>query len=209
MITNKEKLIQTIADFLSEYINNCPLNDFFIKDATNLDLTIKVCELARRKCGANVYLIWRDNEENQYEFAKHIGGNAHEDECLTISGMCRTEGIIQRSFYKYDLSKQADIYPFLDLYLSEINQLQGYNSRNYNPLYGTHEELERIDREDVKNGIISSDESPMKNFEWFKYTKPQRELIAKMHAREKKTRHKDLVSRGAVYPSLRDTGYVR
>jgi len=202
MILNKEKTIQIIADFLSDYINSTSLKSFYIQDGTNLNLNIKICERARRKCGAQIYLIWKDSEEDNYEFAKHIG-DADKHNCLIVSGLCKTDSI-NRSFYKYDSDKLADIYPLLDLYKSEIIQIGGTKD-----LHSEHKDIEYADRQNEQNGIIISKESPLKHEDWFKYTKHQKEVIAKMHAREKSTRHKDLVSRGAIYPRLRNLDILK
>ena len=109
---------------------------------------------------------------------------------------------VDRYFDKHDSS--ADLYPLLDLYRSEVIEPLGLGTYDKYSAEG-----EYIDRENEKNGIITSDDPPNKHKSWYKYTKDQKILIAKMHAREKATRHKDLLSRGAVFPRLRDTGYVR
>lgn len=205
MILNEEKVIQTIADFLSDYINNCTLKNFWIKDKMYEDITVKICERARAKCGAEVLTSWSfmDYEGTKiryYDFARHITDSDNRDECLIVSPLTRSEGIINRSFNKH--LHKADVYPLLDLYRSEACML----SRK---VMQERDEEEYIDRETAKNKIITLDAPPNKHPEWYKYTKAQKALIAKMHAREKATRHKDLLSRGALYPRIRDTGYVR
>ena len=214
MILNEEKVIQVIADFLSDYINSTPLKNFWIRYhiKPNDDLLIKACEKAREKCGADTYLrsmpdrmhnvflkggFSSTSECKQYDFAKDEFPK-DIDLCLVVSPLCRNDGLIRRSFEKH---KPSDVYPLLDLYSSEVCQILGSEFID--------DGLEFIDRENTKNGIITSDVSPLKHKDWFKYTKSQKVLIAEMHAREKATRHKDLLSSGALYPRIRHTEYVR
>ncbi len=204
MIVDKEKTIKFIADFLSDYINSTTLKDFWIKDNVppNSLFLLKACILAREKCGSDIFVPWEViGNENPY-VAVRLQEPDHKASCLIVSPLCRNEGIIDRSFDKH--KHIADVYPLLDLYRTEIIDLVGHDIYNQETT-----DKEYIDKENIKTGIITSDEPPNKNKNWYKYTRDQKVLIAEMHSREKATRHKDLLSRGAVYPRIRDTRYVR
>ncbi len=231
MILNVEKCIQVIADYLSDYIKKSNRKNFIIEYNNHvLDyVTVKLCEVARQKCGAEIYtysafeppkfdfakpLIYDPMEEVAIALDRQFIMNCDKHKAIIVSGMCRTSGIVERAFHKH--LSFADIYPVLDLYYSEILQLYEYFGRNEDVheqhafhLYKNHEMLEYCDRENSKNKIIESDTSPDKNPTWFKYTSDQKKAIAKLHQKEKLTRHKDLLSRGALFPSLRNDGLLR
>lgn len=54
----------------------------------------------------------------------------------------------------------------------------------------TYDEIEWADREDVKNGIIFSLVRPQKHGDYWDYNDRQKEVILKLHAMEKASRHK-------------------
>jgi NAD+ synthase len=54
----------------------------------------------------------------------------------------------------------------------------------------SYDEIEWADRQNMRNSIVTNNEDPVKNSAWLGYTGRQREVIGKMHAIEKATRHK-------------------
>lgn len=54
----------------------------------------------------------------------------------------------------------------------------------------TYDEIEWADRQNMYTNIVSDDTDPIKNQAWKAYSARQREVIAKMHALEKISRHK-------------------
>ncbi|MHA2426425.1 MAG: NAD(+) synthase [Candidatus Hermodarchaeia archaeon] len=54
----------------------------------------------------------------------------------------------------------------------------------------SYDEVEWADRQDMQNGIITSEEDPARHRAWVGYTIRQREVIAKVHQMEKISRHK-------------------
>lgn len=201
MILDEEKVLKQIADFLSGYIKSTTLKDFWIKPSYTIcdKLVFNICLKARETCGSNIYVPWNViGSENPYVFV-HPEDPKHD--CLIVSTLCRTNGIIDRDFHKHH--DYADIYPILDLYKSDVIQL----TKSFEEHYSLDKEY--IDKENKKNGIISMDSAPNKHPDWYRYTKPQKKMIAEMHAREKATRHKCLISRGAIYLDFESNIYVR
>ncbi len=54
----------------------------------------------------------------------------------------------------------------------------------------SYDEIEWADRQNMHNGIVESNEDPVKNTAWQAYSARQRQVIAKMHGLEKTSRHK-------------------
>jgi hypothetical protein len=220
MFANKDKVIQRITDFISDYINSCNKNNLLIIGNETLEdwFTIRLAELSRRNSGSEVYYVQTVSNNIRFEFAKAIilPEENFRDEvilfcennsCLILSQLTRNRAKIYRDYHKH--LHLGDIYPLLDIYYSEIEYLSSIINKNNsniilnNSILNTPE-YEFCYMEDEKNSIISSNELPTKNKNWFKYTKNQKELIASLHQREKLTRHKDLYSKNLPYPIVRD-----
>src|SRR5690606_10821192 len=143
---------------------------------------------------------WSNDEIPKFDFAKKVNYDPNDQEglplkffenedCLIISSLCRTSGLVQRLFHKHNNS--ADIYPLLDLYYSEVLEIYKHLNKPDSLIkeefkeYENHEMLEFCDRENLKNQIISSDILPHKNEKWFRYTSEQKKAIAELHQLEK------------------------
>ena len=153
------------------------------------------------------------------------GTKSIDDEILTKSHISfiseRENGIIAgianknqleliRCYHKYG-GGLGDLFPFAELYRSEILELTTYLNIDVpaNELINdlSYEELEWASRENSQNNIIVNDEPPNKVKVWFKYTKRQKEIISKLHQIEKKTRHKKIDNKKIL--DIRITGLVR
>lgn len=133
------------------------------------------------------------------DLAIYMAKIAEDNKAILIGSLNRTDAKLSRNYGKYD-SALADIFPLLDLYHSEVSELLSYIDPNI-PHINEMTDLERADREEERSGLISSNNNPLENRAWVGYTLSQKETIAKLHQREKATRHKEIV--GKPYPRVR------
>jgi NAD+ synthase len=139
---------------------------------------------------------------------------------LIIGSRSKNE-LLYRNYNKYGAGN-ADIFPLLDLYKSEIYELFEYVAspmcygaiylldRAKNKVFNdiTDLEVEWADSENIRTGIITSDISPDKQRDWQRYTLRQRQIIARLHQLEKLSRHK--VNTNLPYCNIRKIdGLVR
>lgn len=129
----------------------------------------------------------------------------------------RSEDNLIRYYNKFG-DGAVDISPIADLYKSEVFQLFKYltsgedikesaqNIYDATPsadLWGienpqtdeeelgiTYDEIEWVDRENIKNQIISEVTDPVRHKAWGRYTGRQKQIIAKIHQMEKMSKHK-------------------
>ena len=98
----------------------------------------------------------------------------------------------------YNKNHFGDILPLGDLYLIEVHALYKYldlgddkvsllGARGWGP-----SDIEWANRQNDICSIISSEEDPVKHRDWNWYSAKQREMVAKMHQIEKRTRHKTI-----------------
>lgn len=207
MILNHNLVLNKIINFLSDYIKSSNKKSFIIKynDFINSALIVYLCVQARKKCGATIYVTGSFPVHDLSVILDSVHYIGHKEDSifdladinnsLIVSSLDKTRGVITKKFHKYN--DAADIYPILDLYYSEVIELidRIFPENEFNKKYPDHELIEWVDREDLKTGIVSSNESPTNNKMWFKYTIPQKEMIAKLHQREKLTRHKRIAGR--------------
>lgn len=124
---------------------------------------------------------------------------------LVVGTTTATRGVFQRRHCKYG-DGAADIFPLLDLHDSEVRQLAQYwqiePTSSIFPPPDKEDEIEWAHRENDNYEIIVSQQQPQQHHLWYKYTAPQKQLMAELYAREKKTKHKTL--RGRPYCRLRN-----
>lgn len=191
MIRDKEKTIQTIKDWICDYAEkNGKSTLIVIDDSSNgFELLKKVClsqtkfkfEIPSQECIATKYLY------TLLTLAKNTNG-------IILSTLNKTQFNLIRAFQKYG-THNMDIFPLIDLYESEISSLLGVTQYNTKHMDFFILDIEWAQEENKKYGIIENDELPQHTSNWFKYTLPQKELISKLHQREKQTRHKNIVGR--------------
>lgn len=134
------------------------------------------------------------------------GNYANKHNYLVLGDLCRTKANLVRRYSKR-LGDTADIYPFADLYRSEIEQIA--KSFDYNRISGTSElhpknishedrlhlkfsDIEWADVENYKTNILNAE--PLNSAQyWYKYTLGQKEVLSRIQQIEKRTKHKKLL----------------
>jgi hypothetical protein len=118
------------------------------------------------------------------ELAKNSNG-------ICVGCVDKTYGSLYRSYKKYN-EYLADIQPLYDFLYSEIVEMSeslGF-TKNIAPL--DYRIYEWALQQESYYKIITSLDAPNKSYKWYTYTEEQRSFIAKMHQREKKTKHKEI-----------------
>ncbi len=118
---------------------------------------------------------------------------------LVVGTVTATRGLLQRRHRKYG-DGAADIFPLLDLHDSEIAQLAQHwmirPTASIFPPATDSNNVEWAHRENDRHEIIISQEAqPQQHHLWYKYTAPQKQMIAELYSREKRTKHKSLLTR--------------
>lgn len=189
MIIDKSQFITKAADWLNSFNTT---NKKLLVPMLHGEASILTAEICIKANANNTVLFGRSDPNLLAEFHfcnttspsayfLSIRCEAEASNAIVVSSLNRTRGCIERRFDKY--MDTADVYPILSLYHSESSPTE---------FYLDHELLEAIDRDNKKTNIVTSEESPHKNPEWFRYTFQQKEIVAKLHQREKATRHKSL-----------------
>lgn len=144
---------------------------------------------------------------------------AHSTNGLIVGTGNRSEDRITRYYQKFG-DGCVDFSPIADLWKSEVYSLFKflaeektvemsisaraiYEAKPTADLWGpdsgqedekelgiSYDEIEWVDKEDVKNGIIFSDDTPSLNKDWSHYTPRQQEIVTILHKLEKVSRHK-------------------
>jgi len=193
MITNKEKMLASIKKWICDYaeINNKKtliiINDF----SAGFNLINKIC------CSQTKFKIEISPPECvQSKFFITTTYCAENTNGIIVSLLNKSKYNIIRYYPKYG-SSQGDIYPLIDLYESDIANLLDIAFDSFVPYFSniTYNDIEWAQEENKKYGIIENDELPQHTSTWFKYTLSQKEIISKLHQREKQTRHKIIAGR--------------
>lgn len=138
----------------------------------------------------------------------YCGAYASYHNYLIIGDLCRSKSNLVRRYTKRH-GDTADIYPFADLYRSEMVQIAKYflskdiefcgaselhskNITHEDRLHLTFPDIEWADTEHSKNNILSVE--PLNSAQyWYKYTLGQKEVLSRIQQIEKRTRHKKLL----------------
>jgi predicted ATPase len=179
MIYDLERLKRILSSFINIdkdiYINN----ENSIRADIISAIVIKLTNIKLFKCD----LEYKD-------FFNLVDGNNG----IAVSLLLREEINITRDYNKRT-NGNMDLYPFGDLYLSDIRELADYLRVKYEDKSTkgySYKEIHDMDIINTKTNIIFNDEQPSLYKEWYGFTLPQKELIIKLHHREKVTRHKKI-----------------
>jgi len=115
---------------------------------------------------------------------------AAEQENGVILGDINRNELFMRSYKKHI---PIDILPIGNVFYSDILKLLDLPQEN--PQIDqvlTYADVEWAANQDTKNSIITNDVMPNSVRNWFIYTLKQKEIISRLHQREKQTRHKAL-----------------
>jgi hypothetical protein len=204
MITNVEALSKHISNQLRDYAKRnaikCAVIVFDDFRAPSSMLAAQLCSAAglntkcfapfvkHLTCMASMPRVSTDLKTEEAFSTSLNYADAYNG--LLIGSLSRNDRL-SRTYGKWKEGR-ADLFPIYDLYLSEINQLLQFNGLGdfCHEMTSIDEVTEYLDAQHPD--IILADEMPNKNKMWFRYTMQQKEAIAKLHAREKKTRHKQI-----------------
>ena len=140
------------------------------------------------------------------EFYLKLADVAGRRNGIIVGLVNKTYGELGRYYDKFGRGA-ADIFPLLDLYLSEVDELSGEKLI----IDKEAEDLEWCSRNNSnqlrgKIGFITNEEPPNHRSDWGLLTVRQKEIVAKLHQREKITRHKDISIK--PHPNLRLNSFV-
>jgi hypothetical protein len=178
-------IINEIKSWITDYsIQNGKKSLIIAKDNQNAKLLFDICS---EITGLKTYELPYDTTADQ------LVKKAEEVNGLILGGVDRTHGHLIRRYHKY--KDNADIFPLLDLYASEIEPLLTHYSchvmyEGNSILELSLADIEWADKENELLKIIENDVSPQQTETWYKYTLPQKRIIARIHQIEKQTRHK-------------------
>lgn len=114
---------------------------------------------------------------------------------LLVGTVNFSNGQLNRGYCKYGPNGLGDIFPILDIYQSEVEQLAETWFGKGAFKSEIDKNLEWAGLENDYTDIINSDIIPSSRADWYRYTLSQKQIISLLHAREKKTRHKSLISK--------------
>lgn len=179
----------------TSFTNNKFTNLFKI-DTINIPLDISVPNTNSEKLKSNL-------------ISPILASISHKNNGIIVGYLNKNQYSLIRSYGKYG-NGNVDILPFADLYINEIFDLfdhlkadkhKGAPDFTYNKEKLLEAEMKRnkgisdidlewVDAQNRRTNIITDEEDPVRHKAWLRYTKKQRELIAKVHQLEKITRHK-------------------
>jgi hypothetical protein len=199
-----KKKTQDIINWLDNIIKERNCFGFLI-DATKEDLqtlvTISICE----KCNKPLYSV---SCEDKYELTKKIIQKANNMNLLVVSSLNAVDINVIRDWNRFCLI--ADVYPLanqnkksiIDLYYDLESDFSSEKIDEYNKnkvvfdekLCITYSEVEDAyelsNKQKVFNGILTSNEDPIKNPFWYGLTSRQKIVISYLHQHIKLTQHK-------------------
>jgi len=195
MIQNKEKTIKQIKEWICDYAekNNKSTLIVIVDKWQGTELLDRICNSQTKfKIGVIPKTIYaEDYNSSLINLAQNSNG-------ILISPLNKSQYYLVRTQSKYG-AINGDIYPLIDLYQSEINDLLYPNCdvAYDDPRICDYSlpEIEWAQEENRKYGLIENDELPQHTSNWFKYTLTQKKIISKLHQREKQTRHKIISGR--------------
>lgn len=133
------------------------------------------------------YILFQKNWENERQYMSELIDLADTNNAIIISELTK-EKIYLGEYTKYGY-QDVDYFPYKNIWNSEYQQLLNTFSHN-NISINLYLSLEWLVKEDLNNQIISGEQDPAHHSAWGRYTKDQRELIAKYYNLYRKRKHK-------------------
>jgi hypothetical protein len=223
MITNQDLLIEHLAKWLAEYAKAAGRSVFVVGfDGARSDaLLLHICSKATENYGGlathalsfptstiEIKNVFNGNVTYSIDSIKNPGYyylQCHEiahDHGIVVGPVDRTFGLYYRSYGKR-AAGSADVFPLFDLEYSEIVEITDSLWPGLWPVESTDivADIEFCNEAGAMFGIITCEESPHRHPRWPYFIHTQKAMIAKVHQREKLTRHKKM---NKPYPSLSD-----
>lgn len=225
MITNHELVIEYLAQWLADYAETSGKNTFIVgyRGCRADALLLEICSRARKlnsdistfahSCSLSVDVndvfrgrsnrILYDNMESFYLACHRICEDLNG---IIVGPIDRTFGLYYRNHRKR-AEGTCDIFPLFDLEYQEIveitNKLWPKIKDWEDNIYDKSKAplIEFCNEAESKYGIITSEELPNKHPRWPYFIADQKAIIARVHQREKATRHKKI---DRPYPVLSD-----
>lgn len=206
MIINPSAIISHISNWITNYIvsNGIKIIIVDINNSIESFLVYKLAANATEIIGGklkliavteNIQYIQLANENNIqciYGIIRNIADI--NENSIVLGNIEKTYGLYNRCYNK-NKELTADIFPIFDLYYSEIKDLIEFINpellKNLNVReYSDYSLNEWAIKQENKYGIICDDKLPHQHTLWYSFAMKQKEIIAQLHQREKKTRHK-------------------
>lgn len=189
MITNVDLAVEFIAKWLADYAKNNNRKEFIIinsMDCKDSVLNYVCSETTKFHGGLTLYAV----EASGYSWIDaHIRAENYSG--IVVGSIDRSNGFLARNYRKIQ-NGTADVFPFYDLEYSDICQI---GSSVFPGRYDITEEdrmLEYCNHIESLYGIITNENPPHTHPRWPYFLSQQKEYIAKVWEREKRTRHKAL-----------------
>jgi hypothetical protein len=216
---NHSFIIEHLAIWLATYIKNAGRNVFVVGfNGTRSDaLLLQICSKATENYGGlSTHALAFGTKS--IDITKVFNGKithcidkeSIEYYYLGCHDIANNNGIVvgpvDKSFGKYSRNYgkraegSADVFPLFDMNYSDIINITDSLWPNLWPECNTASDLEFCNNAESLYGIITCEESPHKHSRWPYFIQNQKSIIAKVHQREKLTRHKDLSNK--PYPKL-------
>ena len=226
-IIDHKAVTQYISDWIISYIQNYNKSlvikyfDPKVSDALLLYICLEISRITQKKLyittnltqipfitdNHNVVISYSQDYEHYNPYV-HANIKAQLYDGVVLSSIDKSTRLYTRSYSK--LEKLSDIFPFFDLNYSNICQIfDSFNFEDIQVLMRMPEDevllLEWCNYIEDQYGIITSDEAPNKHKRWPYFTTIQKSWIGRIHAREKKTRHKKITG---PYPIICDKPHL-
>lgn len=192
MILNKEITINHLGKWLADYAKDANKSLLVLSHNNTNQYTLlnKICTYATNFCpGLDIHVHFGTGDQ-----LCEISG----DNGLIISDIDKSFGLYYRGYSKLEMSI-SDLFPLFDLNYSEILELIEEPIVD-NSLPEKYELLEWCNLMEERYKIITSNEVPSKYQRWPFFIQEQKNILAKVYQREKKTRHKMITK---PYPDLK------
>jgi hypothetical protein len=223
MIINTELLIEYLAKWISDYTKSAERNVLVVGfNGTRSDaLLLHICSKATEKYGGllthalnfptssmDIKTIF--NGKVTYAMGDYTNLGYYYLQCseiannngIVIGPIDRTFGLYYRSYGKL-VEANADIFPLFDLDYSDIIDMTNslWPEKQWPQPPDNVSDIEFCNEAESLYGIITGEDSPNRHYRWPYFIHSQKAIIAKVHQREKLTRHKALTR---PYPVLSD-----
>ncbi len=194
MITNENLLVQYLAKWLIDYIDECGRKTFVIVDhgTRQGDLVKLICSEATKIKGGFKVRVCDTNHIDAHKISNDTFG-------IVVGLIDRTTGLYYRGYSKLE-DGLADIFPLFALEYSEIVQMTNklFPDREYDD-FVDHKMIEFCNKANALYGIITDEQMPNKNGRWPYFLTEQKKWLGLVHQREKATRHKAITK---PYPEI-------